>query len=94
MRPQRLKSFLSAGVGSIALIGWLTLLTPGRAGAQQAAANINGTVFDPTNASVEGAEITVWWQRLPERQPLARGHSGEEGRFRLHYRLPDDDDVA
>jgi outer membrane receptor protein involved in Fe transport len=46
-------------IRSVALVSLLVLLASSRSSAQQASADINGTIMDATGAVVEGAEITL-----------------------------------
>src|SRR5260370_4215168 len=51
---------------------------------------IHGTVTDADGQELSYAEVTVWWQRIRERVPLATGDTSEEGHYHLSYRPPDD----
>src|SRR5258708_9990354 len=51
---------------------------------------IHGTVTDADGQELSYAEVTVWWQRIRERVPLATGDTSEEGHYHLIYRPPDD----
>jgi Tc toxin complex TcA C-terminal TcB-binding domain/ABC toxin N-terminal region/Neuraminidase-like domain/Salmonella virulence plasmid 28.1kDa A protein len=51
---------------------------------------VHGTVTDADGQELSYAEVTVWWQRIRERLPLATGHTSEEGHYHLSYRPLDD----
>ena len=51
---------------------------------------VHGIVTDARGQEVSYAEVTVWWQRIRERLPLATGRTSEEGNYHLSYRPPDD----
>jgi len=51
---------------------------------------VHGTVTDATGEPVEGAEVTMFHQRLRTRDRLADGRSGDDGRYRVEFTPPDD----
>lgn len=53
------------------------------------ARHLNGTITTATGREASHAEITLWWQRIRDRVRLAEGTTSEEGRYELHYRVPE-----
>jgi hypothetical protein len=50
---------------------------------------LNGTVKTATGREASHAEVTLWWQRIRDRVRLADGRTSENGRYELHYTVPE-----
>ena len=51
---------------------------------------IEGQIVGPAARPLDGARVVVWWQHIRERRELASGHSSDDGRYRIRYRVPED----
>jgi hypothetical protein len=52
--------------------------------------HLHGRITHADGREASDAEVVLWWQRLRERIRLAEGRTSEEGRYRLHYAVPED----
>src|SRR5579859_5151926 len=51
--------------------------------------HVHGVVADANGKGIEGVSVTLWWQRIRERVPLAHGRTGDDGRYFLDYEIPE-----
>jgi hypothetical protein len=51
---------------------------------------VEGQIAGPAARPLDGARVVVWWQHIRERRELASGHSSDDGRYRIRYRVPED----
>ena len=63
--------------------------TSAEAGERQRS-TVHGIVTGAAGRPVEGAEVTLFHQRVRTRDRLAGGRSGDDGRYRLEFTPPDD----
>lgn len=50
---------------------------------------IHGLVTGRNGRPLEGARVTVWWQRIREREELTAGETSEHGHYLLRYEVPE-----